>query len=554
MKKTTKVSSELEKKIAAWEKGPLKKHLESWPEREIASELPKKRLYTPLDVADLDYMSDLGFPGEPPFVRGYDPTMYRSKLWDMAQYAGFGAPEDARERYKALLKAGDRGVSIAYDLPAQLGYDADNPLVEAEVGLMGVSCSSLLDVEDIFATFEMDKTWIRGSICTLGIVFWAMYAAAAAKKSIASEQLSGEIVADCLHELISRGNYIFPPQQAIRLSLDLMEYGLKHIPGLRYQVNSYTLRERGATIVQEAAYALAASFYFFNAARDRGIDVEDLARHWTLHTATHLDLFEEVAKLRAMKRLWAKLMKERFNPKDANVLRVRLQPITGGTPLTAQEPENNIVRVAIAALAGALGGSSYLATSSFDEAHAIPSAKAAKIALRTLQIIGWETGVADVVDPLGGSYYVEALTNEMEKRTLAYLGEIEDHGGIVKTIETGWIQQEIARSAYVRQKEIDEGKRKVIGVNMYVSNEKPSLTTHEPKPEILEKQKKRLEGLRKERNDAVVKACLEKVRKTAESKENMFPVLFEAVSNYTTLGEITRVLKEVFGEYTAVSC
>jgi methylmalonyl-CoA mutase N-terminal domain/subunit len=545
--------TEIEVKLREWENGPLKKSLDATPEREILSELPKKRLYTPLDMVDFDYLKDLGFPGEPPFVRGYSPTMYRSRLWDMAQYAGFGAPEDARKRYNELLRAGGGGVSIAYDLPSQLGYDADDPLVEAEVGLVGVSCCSLQDVEDIFANIPMDETWIRGSISTLSIVFWAMYLAAAARKGIHSEQLSGEVVTDCLHEFISRGNYIFPPEHAVRLSLDVMEYGLKHIPELKYQIVSYTLRERGATAVQEAAYALAASLHFLNSARDRGMDVENLARHFEIHTATHIDLFEEVAKIRAIKRMWSKLMKERFNPKDPKVLGVRLGPITGGSPLTAQEPENNIIRVTIAALAGALGGSNYLANSSFDEAHAIPSAKAAKIALRTLQIIGYESGVTDVVDPLGGSYYVESLTTELEKRTLTYLKEIEDRGGIVNVIETGWIQQEIARSAYIRQKEIDEGKRVIIGVNKFASDEKPVLETHEANPEIVEKQKRRLKDMKRKRENEAVRRSLEKVRRVARSKENLMPTIMEAVNDYATLGEICGILREIFGEYTAIS-
>ena len=543
--------SEIEVKLKEWERGILKQSLEVSPEREIASELPKKRLYTPLDMVDFDYSRDLGFPGEPPFVRGYSPAMYRSRLWDMGEYAGYGSPEDAHARYSELLSAGGEAVSIACDLPSQLGYDADNPLAEAEVGLTGVSCCSLSDVEAILADIPMDKTPLIGSVSTLHLVFWAMYVAVAAKRGIPSEQLSGQATIDCLQEFISRGTYIFPPEHAVRLSLDTMEYALKHIPGLTYQVNPYAIHEAGATVVQEAAYALAVSLYFLEAAHERGMDVEALAKRFTIHTAMHTNLFEEVAKLRAIKRMWAKLMKERFNPKDPNVMRVRIGAHTGGSPLTAQDPETNIIRVTIAALAGALAGATRMATSSFDEAHAIPSAKAVKIALRTLQIIGYESGVADVMDPLGGSYYVESLTSELEKRAFAYLEKIEDRGGIVQVTESGWMQQEIAHSAYIRQKEIDEGKRVIVGVNKFVSDEKPALEIHKARPEIVKEQKIRLEKLRRERDNEAVQASLEKVRKTAQGKENLMPVVIEAVGNYATLEEVCGILREVFGEYEA---
>ena len=537
--------SEIAVKLREWEEGVLKQSLEASPEREIVSELPKKRLYTPLDMVDFDYLRDLGFSGEPPFVRGYSPAMYRSRLWDMGQYAGFGSPEDAHRRYSELLSAGGGAVSIALDLPSQLGYDADNPLVEGEVGLVGVSCCSLPDVEAIFADIPMDRTLILGSVSTLSLVFWSMHVAAAAKKGIPSEQLGGQVCIDCFQEFLGRGTYVFPAKHAVRLSLDVMEYALKHIPGLNYQVNAYTIHESGST--------LAVSLYFLEAARERGMDVEGLAKRIIIHSSMHTNLFEEVAKLRAFKRMWAKLMKERFNPKDPNVMRVRIGAHTGGSPLIAREPENNIIRVTIAALAGALGGATRMATSSFDEAHAIPSAKAARIALRTLQIIGYESGVADVVDPLAGSYYVESLTSEVEKEALAYLKEIDDRGGIVKVVESGWMQQEIAHSAYMRQKEIDEGKRVVVGLNKFVSDEKPALEIHKVNPEIVKKQTISLEKLRRERDNEAVQHSLEKVRKSAQGKENLMPVVIEAVSNYATLGEVSGILKEVFGEYKALA-
>ncbi len=544
---------EIEKRLKEWENTTLKESLEVFPERDISSEIPKKRLYTPVDLENFDYLRDLSFPGEYPYTRGIHPTMYRSRIWRMAQYAGFGIPEDTNRRFKLLLAEGQVGVSLACDLPTQLGYDSDHPLVESEVGVTGVACPSLREVEIIFDGIPMDKIAILGSIDHPHMILWSMYMAVAEKKGVSSEKLSGNVVSDCLQEYLGRGNYIFPPRSAMRMSLDFIEYGIKHIPRLSYQIaNGYTYRESGATLIQEGAISLAVAFSFIEEALKRGIDIDDLAPRLSFNSALHMNFFDEIAKLRALRRLWARTMKERFGARSPSSLRLSIGPGTGGSTFTAQQAENNIVRGTVEAMAGILGGATFLHVAGFDEGHAIPSEKAATIGLRTQQILAYETGITDVIDPLGGSYYVEALTDKIEMEILKYLEKIEESGGMVKAIESGWMQEELSRSAYQMQNDIEEGRRVVVGVNKFVTPERIEFKIHEQNPEVPKEMKRRLERLRKERDNDAVRRSLERIRDVARGKDNLVPFVLEAVKNYATIGEICAVLKEVFGEYQPV--
>ncbi|MBW1998408.1 MAG: methylmalonyl-CoA mutase [Deltaproteobacteria bacterium] len=428
---------EIEDARKRWEAGPLKEALEKSPEREFCSELPKKRLYTPEDLSGTDYLKDIGFPGEYPYTRGIHPSMYRSRLWGMAEYSGFGRPEDTNERWKFLLGQGQSGVSLACDLPTQLGYDPDNPLAEAEIGVVGVSCPSLKEVETLFNEIPLDRVSIRGSINHPHPILWSMYMAVAEEQGVPSQKLSGSVHWDCLNEYLGRGAYIFPPEGALRLALDFLEYSLEHIPRLSFLVNAYTIRESGGDLIQEGAYAMAAGIAFLDAARKRGIDVDDFAPRLSFNHAVHMNLFEEVAKFRALRRLWAKIVRERFGAKKPSSMRYSFGPGTGGSTFTAQEPENNIVRATVESLAAVLGGATYLHTASYDEAYAIPSEKSVRIALKTQLILAHESGITETVDPLAGSYYVESLTNSVEEKVLDYLGEMEKRGGIIEVIKTG---------------------------------------------------------------------------------------------------------------------
>lgn len=542
--------SEISAKQKEWEDGSLQEYLKEFPEREIFTELPTQRVYTPLDRADSDYLRDIGFPGEYPFTRGITPTMYRSKIWAMAEYSGFGSAKDSSERHKYLLAQGNTQIAVAADIPTQLGYDADDPAVEAEAGLIGTSLSSLKDIEEMLHDIPMDKVTIRGSTSSMVLVLWAMYTVAAEKRGIPSDKMSGDAKIDVMDEYLGRGTYIFPPEHSLRLSLDLVEYSLKNIPNLTYQINSYTIHEQGATVIQEGAYALATALFYLEEARKRGtINVGDFSAHLTQHPAVHTHIFEEVAKSRAMRRLWAKLVKERYNPENVKALQCIIDPNTGGSVLTAKQAEMNIVRIALEVLAAALGGSTYIAPCSFDEALSIPTKKSVTMSLRAQQIIAYESGVSDVVDPLGGSYYVEALTDRAEKGVLDYINKIESRGGMMEVIRSGWLKSEVARSAYVKQKALDEGRQIRVGLNKFCVDEEITFELHKPNPQLLEMRKESLKKLRAERDNSAVQLSLEKLRKAAQGTENLMPFMQDAVRNYATIGEITKVLKVVFGEY-----
>jgi methylmalonyl-CoA mutase N-terminal domain/subunit len=542
--------SQIAAKQKEWEDGAFKEYVKEFPERDIFTELPAKTLYTPVDRASSDYVKDVGFPGEYPFTRGITPTMYRSKIWPMSDYAGFGTAEEAAERHKYLLSQGNTHMAVAADLPSQLGYDADDPLVEAEVGLVGVSLSSLRDVEALLADIPLDKVTIRGSTSSLVLVLWAMYTVAAEKKGFPINKMMGTAKPDVMDEYLGRGTYIFPPEHSLRLSLDLVEYGLKHIPNLTYEINSYTIHEQGSTVVQDGAYSLATALFYVEEARKRGtIDIGELAARISQHTAIHTHLFEEAAKSRAMRRLWAKLIKERYNPENPQALRCVIDPNTGGSVLTAQQAEINIIRIALQILAAAMGGCTVVAPCSYDEALTIPTKKSVTMSLRAQQIIAYESGVCDTVDPLAGSYYVETLTDQIEKEMLDFINKIESKGGMMGVIKSGWLKEEISRSAYLKQKALEDGRQVRVGLNKFCVDEETNFEMHKPNPQLLEIRKKDLKQLRAERDNAAVQSSLEELRKAAQGSENLMPVLQNAVRNYATIGEITTVLKDIFGEH-----
>lgn len=536
-----------------WEDTLLKEAIKRSPERLMYSEFPKNRLYTPEDLTDFDYLRDLGFPGDFPYTRGIHPTMYRSRLWGMAEYSGFGRPEDTNKRWRFLLNQGQTGVSLACDLPTQLGYDPDNPLAEGEIGVVGVSCPSLKEVEILFDGIPLDQVTIRGSINHTHIVLWSMYMAVAEKQGIPPEKLGGTVHWDCLNEYLGRGTYIYPPEGALHIALDFAEYALKHIPRISYLVNAYTIREAGASLVQEGAYAMAAGMAFLEAAQKRGIDVDEFAPRLSFNHAVHMNLFEEVAKFRALRRLWARIVKEGFGAKKPSSMRYRFGPGTGGSTFTAQEPENNIARATLESLAAVLGGCTYLHTASYDEAYAIPTERSVRIALKTQLILAHESGVTETVDPLAGSYCVESLTTHIEEKVREYLDQIECRGGIIEAINSGWIQGEIAQAAYKKKKEIDEGKRVIVGVNKFVSEDKARSELHRADPKVAKEMKERMQKLREERDSDKVNKVLESLRQAAEKRQNLVPFVVDAVKAYATIGEICSVLRDVFGEYKPAS-
>jgi methylmalonyl-CoA mutase N-terminal domain/subunit len=542
-------SSELEKKQKEWETTTLAEALKVSPEKEIYSEVPKDRLYTPKNLTDFDYVRDLGFPGDYPFTRGIHPSMYRSRLWGMAQYSGFGTPEDTNKRFKHLLEQGQTGVSLACDLPTQLGYDPDHPLAYSEVGVVGVSCASLKEAETIFDGIPLDRVSIRGSISHPHSVLWSMYMAVTEKQGHPVGKLAGNVHIDCLQEYLGRGAYIFPPEGAMRLTIDFIEYATKHMPKVSYHINCYTIRESGATLIQEGAYAMAAASALIERALERGLSVDDIAHRLSVNSAIHTNLFDEVAKFRALRRLWAKTLKDKYNAKKSSSIRLSIGPGTGGSTFMAQEPLNNIVRATIEGLAAVLSGVTYLHVAAFDEAYAIPTEESATLALRTQQIIAHESGVTETVDPLGGSYYVESLTNKVEEEIAAYLKQIEAQGGVIKAIESGWMQSEIANSSYQKQKAIEEGKKVIVGVNKFTSNKKTAFEIQHPDPLVAKEMKKRVEDLRKQRNNTQVQSSLEKLEKATEGTDNLVPFIFEAVKSYATIGEICTVLRKTLGEY-----
>ncbi len=537
-----------------WEKKVNEKVAAKQPERkkefETSSGIKVKRAYTPEDIENLDYEKDLSYPGEYPYTRGVQPTMYRGKFWTMRQYAGFATAEESNQRYKYLLEQGQTGLSVAFDLPTQIGYDSDHPLSEGEVGKVGVAIDSLKDMEILFNGIPLDKVSTSMTINAPASVLLAMYIAVAEKQGVSSDQLSGTIQNDILKEYIARGTYIFPVEPSMRLITNIFEYCSKHVPKWNtISISGYHIREAGSTAAQEVAFTLADGIAYVEAAIKAGLDVDDFAPRLSFFFNAHNDLLEEVAKFRAARRLWAKIMKERFNAKSPKSMMLRFHTQTGGCTLTAQQPDNNIVRVAIQTLAAVLGGTQSLHTNSRDEALALPTEDSVRIALRTQQIVAYESGVTETVDPLAGSYYIESLTDQIEQKAVEYIGKIDELGGAAKAIDRGYVQQEIQDSAYKYQKEIEAGDRIVVGMNKFQIKEASPKGLLKVDPIVGELQKKKLEDLRKERDNAKVEEALESLRKAAKSDDNLMPLILEAVKAYATLGEICGVLREVFGEY-----
>jgi len=546
---------EIAKERERWEKTTLPNWIKQCPERQKEfknhSGMTIKGLYTPEDIKDMDYMRDLGFPGEYPFTRGLHATMYRGRLWTMRMFAGYGTAEDTNKRFKYLLSEGETGLSTAFDYPTIMGYDSDHPMARGEVGVCGVAISSLQDMEVLFDGIPLDKVTTSMTINGPASVLLAMYIAVGDKQGVPREKLGGTTQNDNLKEFFAQKLCIFPPQPSLKLSVDIIEYCARYLPKWNpISISGYHIREAGATAVQELAFTLYDGIAYVEETLKRGLKVDDFAPRLSFFFASHNDFFEEIAKFRAARRLWARIMKERFHAKNPRSMWMRMHVQTSGCTLTAQQPLNNIVRTTIQALAAVLGGTQSLHTNSFDEALCLPTEESVRVALRTQQIIAYESGVANTVDPLAGSYYVEALTNEMEEKAMEYIQKIDDMGGVIPAIEKGFFQKEIADSAYRYQREIDEKKRILVGVNEYaIEGEEIPVKLLRVDPSVEKKQIERLQKLRRERDNRKVKEVLEKLHYAAEKDENLMPTIIEAVKAYATLGEIMDVLRKVYGEY-----
>jgi len=514
-----------------------------------------KVLYGPDDIEHINYLSEIGFPGEYPYTRGIHANGYRGKIWTMRQFAGFGTPEDTNQRFHYLLENGQTGLSVAFDLPTLMGWDADAPLSEGEVGICGVSISSLKDMEVLFDKIPLDKVSTSMTINSPAAMIFAFYLAVAQKQGVDFKQLRGTLQNDILKEYIAQKEYIFPPTPSMRIIVDMIEYCTNEVPQWNpVSVSGYHIREAGSTAVQELAYTLADGFAYIEACIERGMDVDSFAPRISFFFNSHLDFFEEIAKFRAARKIYAKRMRERYGAKNPRSWWLRFHTQTAGCTLTAQQPENNIVRTAIQALAGVLGGTQSLHTNSMDETLALPSEKAVKIALRTQQLIAYETGVINTVDPLGGSYFVEALTDQMEKEANEIFEQIDAMGGVIPAIEAGYFQKEIADAAYRYQKEVERKEKIIVGVNEFVEpNEKIDIPILTIPPEVEIQQKKRLADLKQSRNQFAVEESLKDIRQAAVDGNNLMPVLIKAAQNYVTLGEMVGELKEVFGTYEEVS-
>jgi methylmalonyl-CoA mutase N-terminal domain/subunit len=532
-----------------WEEKKLEEVLKSHPERQsdffTTSSAQVNRLYTPMD-----HDKEIGFPGEFPYTRGVQPTMYRGRLWTMRQYAGFGTAAESNKRYKYLLSQGQTGLSVAFDLPTQIGYDSDHPLAFGEVGKVGVAIDSLLDMEVLFEGIKLDNISTSMTINSPASILLAMYVALAEKQGVSSADLRGTIQNDILKEYTARGTYIFPPKPSMRLICDVFEYCSQNMPKWNtISISGYHIREAGSTAAQEVAFTLADGIAYVEAAVEKGLNVDDFAPRLAFFFNAHNDLFEEVAKLRAARRMWARIMKERFGSSNPKSQMLRFHTQTAGSSLTAQQPENNVVRVTLQALSAVLGGTQSLHTNSMDEALALPTEEAVRVALRTQQIIAHESGAINTIDPLAGSYFLEALTDQIEKQATEYIEKIDAMGGMLVAVERGYVQKEIHESAYIYQKEIESEKRLIVGVNSFIMKDKIPINTLKISPEIERKQLEKLKQLKSERDNLKVKSALENLKKIAVGSENIMPAILEAVLVYATLGEICNVLREVFGEY-----
>jgi methylmalonyl-CoA mutase N-terminal domain/subunit len=541
----------VEEARARWERETLRPALGRAPERPRLSTswgAPAERLSTPADLAGWEYLRDLGFPGEYPFTRGVQPTMYRGRLWTMRQYAGFGSATETNRRFRYLLDQGQTGLSVAFDLPTQMGYDADHPAAHSEVGQVGVSISSVDDMAELFAGIPLDRVSTSMTINATAAILLALYVAVAERQAIGPDALAGTVQNDILKEYVARGTYIFPPPSSLRLVTDCFAWCKAHAPRWNtISISGYHMREAGATAVQEVAFTLANAVVYVEAALAAGLAVDDVAPQLSFFFNAHNDLLEEVAKFRAARRLWARLMRERFRARDPRSWMLRCHAQTAGSMLTAQQPENNIVRVTIQALAAILGGCQSLHTNSMDEALALPSEAAVRIALRTQQVLAHESGVADTIDPLGGAFHVERLTTEIEEAAQAYLEKIDGLGGAVAAIP--FMQQEIQDAAYRWQQAVESGSQVVVGVNEFVGDAAGSAVMFRPDPEVERRQAARLGRLRAERDADAVARTLERIETAARGRENLLPPMIDAVRVRTTLGEICERLRGVFGAH-----
>ena len=513
------------------------------------SEIEFQRLYSP-DNLNIDYLTDLSFPGEYPYTRGVQPDMYRGRFWTMRQYAGFGTAQETNTRFLYLLKQGQTGLSVAFDLVTQIGYNSDDPLAQGEVGKVGVAIDSLADMEALFKDIPLDRVSTSMTINAPAAILLAMYIVVAEKQGIAPSKLSGTIQNDILKEYMARGTYIFPPLPSMRLITDTFQYCAEHLPNWNtISISGYHIREAGSNAVQEVAFTLADGIAYVQAALDVGLEIDQFAPRLSFFFNAHSNFLEEIAKFRAARRVWAKIMKNRFKAKNPKSLMLRFHTQTAGCTLTAQQPEVNIMRVAFQALSAVLGGTQSLHTNSWDEALALPSQDSALLALRTQQTIAYETGITDTVDPLGGSYCVEKLTEDLEQAVWAYIDKIDELGGAVRAIELGFQQNEIQTSAYRYQMEIENQKRIIVGINKFQIQQDPPQGLLKVTPKVEQEQKQRLATVYRKRNQEKVEAGLIRLEKAAESTENLMPYLLDCVRNYTTLGEICDVLRKVFGEY-----
>jgi len=511
------------------------------------SGIPLPRVATP---GEDHYLEDTGFPGEYPFTRGVQPTMYRSRFWTMRQYAGFASAQESNKRYRYLLEQGQTGLSVAFDLPTQIGYDADDPMALGEVGKVGVSISTMKDMEVLFDQIPLDKVSTSMTINAPAAVLLAMYIAVGKKQGVSSKQLRGTIQNDILKEYVARGTYIFPPKPSLRLITDIFQYCETEVPNWNtISISGYHIREAGSTAVQEVAFTIANAIAYVQAAIDSGLEVDHFASQLSFFFAAHNDFLEEIAKFRAARRIWAQIMKGRFGAQDPKSWMLRFHTQTGGSTLTAQQPENNIVRVAIQALAAVLGGTQSLHTNSMDEALWLPTEKSVRTALRTQQVIAYESGVGDTIDPMGGSYAIEYLTDEIAKRALEYIHRIDDLGGALASIEKGYMQNEIQDSAYRFQKEVESKEQIVVGVNSFQVEESKDLERLKVDPTIEENQKKNLGQLRASRDDVKAQELMGRLSSAARGKDNLMPLFVECVENDLTLGEICGVLRKEWGEY-----
>jgi methylmalonyl-CoA mutase N-terminal domain/subunit len=533
-----------------WEKRCLKKA----PEKvQSTSGMGIDILYTPGDVPNMDYSNALGFPGEYPFTRGIQPTMYRGRVWSMRQYSGFATAEESNKRYKYLLEQGQTGLSVAFDLPTQIGYDSDHPLSAGEVGKVGVAIDSLGDMEVLCNGIPLDKVSTSMTINATAAILLAMYIAVGEKQGVKPADLRGTIQNDVLKEYVARGTYIFPPQPSMRLITNIFEYCSREVPQWNtISVGAYHIREAGSTAVQEVAFAFAIAIAYLEAGVKAGLDIDDFAPRVSWIFNTHINFIEEVAKFRAARRLWAKIMRERFKAKDPRSWMLRFHTQTGGCTLTAQQPLNNLVRTTFQAMAAVLGGCQSLAVCSYDEALALPTEESVRLSLRTQQIIAHESGLIDTVDPLGGSFYLEKLTDEIEKGAAEYIAKIDQIGGAVSAIEKGYIQQEVQESSYRYQREIESGNRVLVGVNKFQVKEPPVKGLLKVDPRVREVQVKRIGELKSSRDSKKVQASLAEMRKTAQGDGNLMVPILECVRAYCTLGEMCDVLRGVFGEYEPI--